>query len=616
MPNNLALRAFDFTPSSIDEQARTVELVASTGAGVLRRDMEGEFREVLSLGSGAVDLSRADGMPLLDSHRQDALDRVLGVVRGVRLERDQLIVKVEFSARPAADAIFRDVRSGIIRNVSIGYQIDEFRDTTDSNGQRARIATRWTLLEVSLVPVGADVGAKTRGVPMPDITPNNPVAVVTTPPAPTPTTVAPPAPATRAQVNAEIRALAETFELGTGFADPLIDRNATIDEARAAAVDAVRTRTNSTAPHARVTVTNPGESPEMTARHMGEALYLRANPRHQISEPARRYAGQTTLDMARHFLQLRGHGYAGMSAPETITRALNTTSDFPLIFGDAANRSLRPAYDAAPAVLKLLARESSAKDFRAKHKLQISEAGGLEKVGEHGEYKYSSFTEGGESYSIDTFGRIFGISRKAIINDDVGAFADIAGKMGAAAAEFEAQFLVDLLVKNFGLGPNMADGNPLFHASRGNIAAAPLPPSIEALKEARLSMRRQTGLSGKPINVAPRYALAPADLETDFEKLLATIQPNKSDDVNPFGGKLELLVEARLTDPLRYYVVGDPARIEGLEYSYLQGAAGPQTDTRAGFEIDGVEVKVRLDFGAAFVDGRAWFTNEGDEVTE
>ena len=37
-----------------------------------------------------------------------------------------------------------------------------------------------------------------------------------------------------------------------------------------------------------------------------------------------------------------------------------------------------------------------------------------------------------------------------------------------------------------------------------------------------------------------------------------------------------------------------PAQIDGLEYAYLAGAPGPQTETRAGFEVDGVEVKVRL----------------------
>jgi hypothetical protein len=33
--------------------------------------------------------------------------------------------------------------------------------------------------------------------------------------------------------------------------------------------------------------------------------------------------------------------------------------------------------------------------------------------------------EAKESYAIDSYGRIFGITRKALINDDLGAFTDI-----------------------------------------------------------------------------------------------------------------------------------------------------------------------------------------------
>src|SRR5690348_2347053 len=182
MPDTAALppvtRGFAFTPGSVNETERTVELVASTGVGVMRRDLDGEFTEVLSLAPGAVDLSRADGMPLLDSHRQDGLDRVLGVVRSAKVDGGQLVVTAQFSERPAADAVFKDVKAGIVRNASIGYAAEDFSDRIDSGAvTRTRTVTKWTLLEVSLVPVGADAGAKTRGQNMPEPTPTNPAAV-------------------------------------------------------------------------------------------------------------------------------------------------------------------------------------------------------------------------------------------------------------------------------------------------------------------------------------------------------------------------------------------------------------------------------------------------------
>ena len=58
-------------------------------------------------------------------------------------------------------------------------------------------------------------------------------------------------------------------------------------------------------------------------------------------------------------------------------------------------------------------------------------------------------------------------------------------------------------------------------------------------------------------------------------------------------------------------MIAAPTEIDGLEYAYLAGAPGPQTETRAGFEVDGVEVKVRLDFGGGFVDWRGWYSNAG-----
>ena len=38
---------------------------------------------------------------------------------------------------------------------------------------------------------------------------------------------------------------------------------------------------------------------------------------------------------------------------------------------------------------------------------------------------------------------------------------------------------------------------------------------------------------------------------------------------------------------------------------------GPYLETKDGWNVDGVEFKVRLDFGCAFIDWRSWFKNQG-----
>lgn len=594
-----------FTPASIDEANRSVELIASTGAGVVRADFEGPFIERLDVTPTAVDLSRLDGMPLLDSHRQDGLDRVLGVVRGARFEGGNLIVKVQFSAR--AEAVWSDVKAGIIRNVSVGYAPKEWRDGLDPKGARVRTVTRWELQEVSLVPVGADPSAKVRSQ-MNEVT-----NMADAPPPETRATTQATTSDTRAAVNAEIRALAATFDLGSDWANGLIDRGSSEGEARAAALDVMRNR-QSTRPTitARNMMVGAHDDPTQFRSLAAEAVYAtRANSRHQLSEAARAFAGMTTLDLAREALRMAGTSTTGLSPADTISRALHVTTDFPAIFADTANRTLQEAYAAAPAIMKRLARSSTAKDFRTKTKVKMADIAKLTSILEGGEYQNSSFVEGKESYKIGTYGTILGISRQMLVNDDLGAFTDLAGKLGQAAAEFEAQFLVTLLVSNTGLGPVMDGGAKLFDATNhGNVGTSAFL-STASLSDARLAMRRQTGINGRPISVQPKFLLVPPELETSAEQLLATIQPTKAADVNPFGGKLDILVESRLIDPHRWYLVGDPNVIEGLEYSYLQGSEGPQTDSRYGFEVDGVEVKVRLDYGAAFLDWRGWYTNAG-----
>jgi HK97 family phage prohead protease len=68
---------------------------------------------------------------------------------------------VEVSGR--AEAIWRDIKAGIIRNVSVGYLPLSWKDGLDAKGARVRTVTRWELREVSLVPVGADPAAQIRG---------------------------------------------------------------------------------------------------------------------------------------------------------------------------------------------------------------------------------------------------------------------------------------------------------------------------------------------------------------------------------------------------------------------------------------------------------------------
>jgi phage head maturation protease len=328
MPLDMQTRAA-FQPTTLDRKNRTVGVILSTGAPVIRADFDGAFVERLEISPKAVDLSRMP-VSVLDGHRQDGVASILGTLESVTFDGGALIGVVRVSARH--ELLLDDIEAGVIRFVSIGYTIQTYEDRPDANGQKTRTATRWTLAEASFVSVPADPLATTRSHNM---------TTTTTAAPPAATTQAPPLAVTmtRAEINAEIRALATTLGLPQDFANGLIDREATVDAARAEAIAQVQTRG---APNGqRVTAIHQIDNPEALVTRMGEAQFARANPAHKPSDAARQFMGMTTLDMARDCLTRSGASLTGLAPADVITRALHGTSDFPAIFGDTVNRSLR-----------------------------------------------------------------------------------------------------------------------------------------------------------------------------------------------------------------------------------------------------------------------------------
>lgn len=562
-------------PRTFDGEAMTIEAVIASTTPVRRRDVRGDFVEILD--PSGLDLAVTRGASVLDSHQQGGIDNVLGTIDDVRVEGSEVVARIRFSSRPEIAPIVQDVRDGILRNLSVGYQVDEWKAGKDATGQRTMTAVKWSVREASFVAVPADPTARTR----------------------------------TANDDRAIRELGRRAGVATTRIDTLIELGASIDDARAAFLHDIIDRgvvvRSGREHHNMITLDNP----ETFVRAAGEALYMRIAPNATPSGPARQYIGLRIADLAGEALRRNGINVSGMSAETMITRALHSTSDFALILADTVGRTLRVAYQVAPSGIRQLARETTAADFRKKSRLQLDASGfKLEKVNEGGEFPMGTMEEAGESYAVDSYGKVFAISRKALINDDLGAFTDLSRRLGQAAGAFEAQFLVDLLVAQAGDGPNMSDGNPLFDTTHGNVAASGAVPSETTLSAARLAMRKQTGQGGGLISVTPRFLLAPPDMETACEKLLTQVQAVTTDGVNPFA-RLSLIIEPRLTDSHRWYVVADPAEIDGLEYAYLQGAAGPQVETKVGFSTDGVLVKVREDFGGGFVDWRGWYANAG-----
>jgi hypothetical protein len=564
---------------TLDEDARTIEVVASTFAPVQRRGY------VERLDPQGFDLEALVGKPVLDSHQRSGLASLLGVVTAARVQDGKLLATLRLSAR--AQGLLADIRAGIKPACSIGYSVERWR--TDG---AVRTAARWTVHEVSLCALGADAGAVVRlkEALMPDIHETNPPA----------------ADATREQTDLAIRRLVQAARLPEAFAEELIGLEMTREEARTVVLDRWRER-QAEAPRIDSLRTSGYDDPGFRARAMGEALYARVAPAHEPSEPARPFMGLSIVELARESLRQGGHTVTGLGAATLIERALST-SDLPLALTEATRRSVAAAYQRPGSALRGLAGSRTVPDYRSRKFVRLSELEPLVRRYEGGEIRYGAVDEEGESVAVVNWARGLRLTREALINDDLGLLGDVPAMLGRAARETEDQELVNALVGPAGVGRTMSDGKALFHGDHGNLAASGAAIDETTLSAARLAMRRQTDSRDNRIAVTPRFVVVPPDLETTAQKQLAAIQAATVAEVNAFA-TLGLLVEPRLTDAARWYLAGEG--VEGLVIVRLEGRAGPQVDSTVDFDTKSVKFSVLNDFAVAALDWRGWYANAG-----
>lgn len=677
-----------FSPSTMDAEKRTVDVVFATPTPVLRYSWMREeyYQEVLDM-DGA-NLERASkGLPVLNNHSSwgSVADTVIGRAENVRREGDQWIATIRFSNRDNVQRLIQDIRDGIIIDISFGYSVDKVERTEKQDGQQYRtyMVRQWTPNEISFVTIPADprAGVRSQGAEfdieslidnkreLPKMTDAEKKAMldaerkraadITKAVAAAglgadfatrlideeltlenasrmiaeekQRQAADPQKAAAAAVEAErkrakeIREAVRTAKLDDEFANTLIDEGKSADEARAAIIAEWAKR--GTDPGRGAGIKIGADEADKYRQTVSDAIQLRANPGAKLSEDAaenkrradaaREFRGMTLMDMGKDALERAGEKVRGLTVREQAQLMLgltrggigHSTSDFPIILGDTINKSLRQAYDFQAQTFKPFSRQTSLRDFKPKTVTQLSDMfGKFEEVKEGGEYTYATFSEGKETYKLAKYGKKVAITWEALINDDLDAFSRVPAAIAQKAAQLESDIVWGILLDNAAMG----DGTALFHADHGNLAASGTTIDEAALSAARLAMRTQKSQSGDFINVYPRYMLIGPARETVAQKILqATIVATKTSDTNVFRGFTDMIVEPRITGN-KWFLAADPSQIDTIEYAYLEGEGGLFTEQRQGFDVDGIEIKARLVFGAKAIDWRGFYYNPGN----
>ncbi|BAK75812.1 peptidase U35 phage prohead HK97 [Pseudogulbenkiania sp. NH8B] len=646
----LVSRLLSVDSGTIDVEQRTVELVWSTGAAVRRFDWNNwrYYNESLSMLPEHCRLNRLNGgAPMLNTHQQWDLKDQIGVVEKAWLDNGEGRALLRFSKRDDVEPIWQDVVDKIVRNVSVGYIVHTYQ-ITERDGQTPEyLAVDWEPTEISLVPVPADADAGIRSAMRPDDAPNYPVRYLqanqddhhvdpiqpqepetrTQEPTMTPEEIE----ALRQQERTaamqaenqrqkDIRNLVGLYpQLGTDFARTLMDDPACdIHRARELVLERLAQNSDANQERSAANVETLQDETEVRRSAMQAAIHHRAFGG-DLPEAARQYRGMNLTDMARACAEAAGANVRGLARSEIVELALNntrgygmhTTSDFPVILANEANRSMLQGYELAGQTFRPLVREVSAPDFKDVVKLRVGNQVELKEVTEAGEFEIGNLNDAeSERYKLRTFGRIVNISRQVIINDDLGVFTDTAFGFGRSAANLESNLVWGLIINNQKLG----DGKALFHAGHGNIAAAAAAVGIDAIDALDQLIGAQTEPgTGDDLNLYGKYILVPRTLRLAAQRAIGFVSATEVDKLNPLAGQYQVIAEPRLTrnSAARWYLAAGPESAPTIELAYLEGQRGVYTTSREGFEVDGVQVKGRIDVGVGLMDYRWITTNPG-----
>tara|TARA_Y100000593_G_scaffold11651_1_gene20864 strand:- start:161 stop:1864 length:1704 start_codon:yes stop_codon:yes gene_type:complete len=146
---NMNTRILTIETERADSESRIAPAVLSTETPVFRSNLGAN--EILKHTSDSVDLTRSP-LPLIESH--DSSKTPIGIVENIRVENGKLRGQVRLGDSGRAKELWNDIKSGILRSLSIGYEI---LSGDYLNGDY--VVDRFRPYEASLVSVPADINA-------------------------------------------------------------------------------------------------------------------------------------------------------------------------------------------------------------------------------------------------------------------------------------------------------------------------------------------------------------------------------------------------------------------------------------------------------------------------
>ena len=278
------------------------------------------------------------------------------------------------------------------------------------------------------------------------------------------------------------------------------------------------------------------------------------------------------------------------------------------ILANVANKSLATSFMFSEQAWRGIARIKSAPDFKQMSTYRLTGDNKFTLVPPGGEIQHGTLSDLTYTNRVDTYGKMLGIDRRDIVNDDLGAFASATSELGRGAGDS----LNDIFWTAW------LDDSTFFPTDKSldnyDDGATDSVLSLAGLENAEAIFRLQTKPDGTPMGVMPTILLVPATLYNRALQLMGSqglvvgTTAATGPQTNVFYGRYQVVSSVYLdaTSATAWYLLADPGNVAAIEAAFLNGMDSPTVE-QADFDFDrlGLSMRAWMDFGVSKMEYRA-----------
>jgi hypothetical protein len=175
--------------------------------------------------------------------------------------------------------------------------------------------------------------------------------------------------------------------------------------------------------------------------------------------------------------------------------------DFSYVLGAVANKFLLKGWQETEVTYPQWTGTGVLNNFNTANLVKLSLFPDMKEIGENESPEITALSDAYETGTLKTYGGAWGLTRKAMINDDKNAFSRVPASLSGSARRTLDRLVYSTLIGDTTTrtGPTMKEGSAvMFSTTRGNLASAGGAPTVTTVATARAALRKIKTLVPKP----------------------------------------------------------------------------------------------------------------------